>query len=224
VRPTLRITDGPAIGRRLELDGEVVIGRENADLTIADPELSRRHVALRPVEDGVEVEDLGSLNGTFVDGERIAAPTRVEADATIKAGTSLITVEFPPPPPDATVARPVVDEPEAAPDVTAPRRIQAVPEPDVTAPRQIREQPPEPDVTAPRQIREQPPEPDVTAPRQIREQPPEPDVTAPRHVARAPEPAAAEPAAAKAGPQPALIAAGVIIAVLIAIIVILLLS
>jgi predicted component of type VI protein secretion system len=205
VTATLRITDGPAQGKTLELDGEIVIGRENADLTIADPELSRRHAAVRPDGEAVEIEDLGSLNGTFVDGKRIEGPARLESEATIKMGTSLIAVEFPPPPSDATVARPIVDEPTPAPDMTAPRRIQAVPEPDVTAPRQIREQPPEqqppepqppepppePDVTAPRQIREQPPEqpppePDVTAPRQIREQPPEPDVTAPRQIREQP--------------------------------------
>ena len=241
VTATLRITDGPAQGKTLELDGEIVIGRENADLTIADPELSRRHAAVRPDGDAVEIEDLGSLNGTFVDGKRIEGSARLEADATVKMGTSLIAIEFPPTPSDATVARPIVDEPTPPPDVTAPRRIQAVPEPDVTAPRQAREQPPaepppppgqappeqpppEPDVTAPRQIREQPPaDPDVTAPRQIREQPPaDPDVTAPRQVARPPEPE--PPPAARSGPQPAIIAMAAIILVLLAVIVVLLLS
>ena len=52
-------------------------GRENVDVEIEDAELSRRHFAVRPVEGGLEVEDLGSRNGTRVDGTRIDSPTRV---------------------------------------------------------------------------------------------------------------------------------------------------
>ena len=73
----LVVTKGPLAGQRLELDGELVIGREGAPVTIEDSELSRRHAAVRPVMGGFEVEDLGSLNGTFVNGNRINVPTRV---------------------------------------------------------------------------------------------------------------------------------------------------
>ena len=201
----LRITDGPALGRKLELDEEIVIGRENADLTIADPELSRRHAAFRPSGDAVEVEDLGSLNGTFIEGERIEGSTRLEANATIKLGTTLVAVEFPVATPDVTVARPIIDEP--APFVTAPRRIATEPPPAEPPPAEPPEEP-RPDVTAPRAIPEEParnattshdvsgmgeappPAPDVTAPRQIpRDPPPAPDVTAPRQIPRDPPPA-----------------------------------
>ena len=41
--PKLTVTSGPGAGRSLELEAEVVVGRENADLTISDPEISRRH-------------------------------------------------------------------------------------------------------------------------------------------------------------------------------------
>ena len=67
----LVFTQGPLTGQRLEPEGELVIGREGAALTIEDSELSRRHAAVRPVEGGIEIEDLGSLNGTFVNGQRI---------------------------------------------------------------------------------------------------------------------------------------------------------
>ena len=45
----LIFTQGPRTGQRLELEGELVIGREGAAVTIEDSELSRRHAAVRPV-------------------------------------------------------------------------------------------------------------------------------------------------------------------------------
>ena len=167
----LNVTSGPAAGESLEIEREIVVGREGADLTVDDPQMSRRHTALRPVEGGVEVEDLGSLNGTFVADERIEGPVTLSAKADIRLGETRFELEVAQP-------EPAAPEPVAAPDVTAPR---AITEPEVTAPRAI----PEPDVTAPRAI----PEPDVTAPRAIPEPPetppraiPEPDVTAPRGI------------------------------------------
>src|SRR5918994_6073807 len=90
---TLRITDGPSAGERIEVEREIVVGREGDDLRIEDAELSRRHLALRPVENGVEVEDLGSLNGTFLDGRRLTVPVVVTATARLKLGTSQASLE-----------------------------------------------------------------------------------------------------------------------------------
>ncbi len=67
----LEVISGPGAGQSVDVEGEVVIGRENADLTIADAEMSRRHAVVRATDDGVEIEDLGSLNGTFVNRKRI---------------------------------------------------------------------------------------------------------------------------------------------------------
>ena len=52
------------------------IGREGCDITLADPDVSRRHARVTPRGDTVVVEDLGSTNGTFVNGERIAGAHR----------------------------------------------------------------------------------------------------------------------------------------------------
>ena len=71
---TLVITSAQNEGRRIEVSRELVIGRENVDVEIDDAELSRRHVAVRPKDGGLEVEDLGSRNGTRVDGTRIDGP------------------------------------------------------------------------------------------------------------------------------------------------------
>ena len=89
----LIVKQGPLAGQRLELDTELVIGREGAPVTIDDSELSRRHAAVRPVMGGFEVEDLGSLNGTFVNGNRINVPTRVSGGDSIKVGQSVLELE-----------------------------------------------------------------------------------------------------------------------------------
>src|SRR3954469_16358211 len=90
---TLVITSGQLEGRRIEVSGELVIGRENVDVEIDDSELSRRHFAVRPVAGGLEVEDLGSRNGTRVDGTRIDGPTRVKHGAVVTVGMTTLAVE-----------------------------------------------------------------------------------------------------------------------------------
>lgn len=86
---------GPAAGQSVEVDRELTIGRENADLTVDDEELSRRHAAVRPVPDGIAIRDLGSLNGTFVNGARLERETTLRSSGTVRVGSTEITVELP---------------------------------------------------------------------------------------------------------------------------------
>jgi ABC transport system ATP-binding/permease protein len=89
----LRVVSGPAAGRTVDVEEEVVIGREDTDLEIDDVELSRRHAVVRRFANRLQVEDLGSTNGTFVDGNRIAEPTLLGGGAEIKIGTTVLVVE-----------------------------------------------------------------------------------------------------------------------------------
>jgi pSer/pThr/pTyr-binding forkhead associated (FHA) protein len=91
---SLVVVSGPLEGKRIELEEALVIGREHADLELDDPEVSRRHVRVRVVDEGVEVEDLGSSNGTRVDGRRITSATVVEDGAAIKVGQTSLRVEL----------------------------------------------------------------------------------------------------------------------------------
>jgi pSer/pThr/pTyr-binding forkhead associated (FHA) protein len=77
----------------VDVEQEVVIGREDTDLEIDDLELSRRHAVVRRFANRLQVEDLGSTNGTFVDGNRIAEPTLLGGGAEIKIGTTVMVVE-----------------------------------------------------------------------------------------------------------------------------------
>jgi hypothetical protein len=112
----LTVTSGPAAGRSIELERDVIVGRdEGADLAIPDPDISRRHAAIRPAPDGgVIVEDLGSSNGTFVDGRRIGAPVTLTSPAKLQLGDSELSLEPASAPPLRT-APPEAPAPPAAP-------------------------------------------------------------------------------------------------------------
>ena len=124
----LVITQGPLAGRRIDLQGELVIGREGAALTIEDSELSRRHAAVRPAGDGYEVEDLDSLNGTYVNGRRIDGPTRLAGGDAIKLGQSVLELEAARVPATVASATPLAPAPAvAAPAPSEPFGTYAVP-------------------------------------------------------------------------------------------------
>ncbi len=125
----VRVLDGPDAGRMAAVGRELVLGRdESADLVLSDPsgELSRRHARIC-LRDGVPViEDLDSTNGTFLNGERIAAAEPLAAADRIRIGGT--TLEFVPAP-ELRPARPS----ESPTDVTRAREIPT----DVTRAREI---------------------------------------------------------------------------------------
>src|SRR6266511_2551454 len=90
---TLIFGSGPLAGHPLDVGSDLVLGRELADVVIDDPEVSRRHAVVRPVEDGLEIQDLGSLNGTWVNGRRIAAATRLAPGDRVTLGGCSFNVE-----------------------------------------------------------------------------------------------------------------------------------
>lgn len=66
------VVQGPAAGARVALEREVVIGRDpRCELPIGAADVSRRHARIVPDEDGHKVVDLGSTNGTWVNGRPI---------------------------------------------------------------------------------------------------------------------------------------------------------
>jgi pSer/pThr/pTyr-binding forkhead associated (FHA) protein len=91
--PAVVVKTGPEAGRRVELGVEVVIGRQDADLVLEDPEVSRRHAVLRRSGESVVIEDLDSTNGTFVEGERIRKPITVGPGDEVRVGRTTLEIE-----------------------------------------------------------------------------------------------------------------------------------
>ena len=92
---SLRVVSGNAGGKEISFEDEFEIGRAaEGDGTLGDdPEISRRHARItRRAGDQLTVEDLGSTNGTFVNGKRIEEATPLRAGDTVKMGTTTIQV------------------------------------------------------------------------------------------------------------------------------------
>src|SRR3954452_16891468 len=93
---SLQVVAGNAAGSNIALDNELVIGRSTPGLGSlgGDSEISRVHARIYHDASGqVVVEDLGSTNGTFVNGNRIAAATPVRAGDQVRGGQTTMTVE-----------------------------------------------------------------------------------------------------------------------------------
>ncbi len=71
-RVVLRGITGSWFGKLVVLRGRTIIGRdEECDLQLDDPELSRRHAQIENSPEGIILRDLGSSNGTFVNGVQV---------------------------------------------------------------------------------------------------------------------------------------------------------
>jgi pSer/pThr/pTyr-binding forkhead associated (FHA) protein len=92
----IRITGGPAQGSNIEIGQELQIGRSaGADGRLGDdPEISRQHARIsRDAQGQLVVEDVGSTNGTYVNGQRISGPQQLNPGDTVQMGRSTLTVE-----------------------------------------------------------------------------------------------------------------------------------
>ncbi len=81
-------------GRDLSLDqGVTVIGRSSGcDVVVDDPNVSRRHAEIRRLGEGFSLVDLGSTNGTEVNGQRVGETSLMNGDV-IGVGTTRLTFE-----------------------------------------------------------------------------------------------------------------------------------
>ena len=84
----LTVRAGPNPGKIYQLDKqEMGIGRDlTGEIVISDPEVSRKHAHLTLQSDGYVLEDLGSTNGTVVNGERLTAPRLLRSGDEISLG------------------------------------------------------------------------------------------------------------------------------------------
>jgi pSer/pThr/pTyr-binding forkhead associated (FHA) protein len=73
----------------------VTLGRgAQNDLTLeSDDFASARHATIEPRRDGVWIEDVGSTNGTYVNGARVSKPRRLAAGDVIRVGSTDLRYE-----------------------------------------------------------------------------------------------------------------------------------
>lgn len=88
----LLMRQGPQAGQTFDVVKPIaVIGREAGnDIVIEDPQVSRHHAKLTLQGAGYVVEDLGSTNGTFLDGRRIMTPTSLLIGSKIGLGDTVV--------------------------------------------------------------------------------------------------------------------------------------
>jgi len=91
-RGTLTILSGDRPGRLIEIDGsELVVGRtDESTLRVDDESLSRKHARFFRLMGLHYVADLQSTNGTFVNGNRIAAPTQLADGDRVQLGLATV--------------------------------------------------------------------------------------------------------------------------------------
>jgi DNA-binding winged helix-turn-helix (wHTH) protein len=73
--PLLVAQEGPLKGQRWPLSQTIVLGREaSCDVVVVDRQISRFHARITPTTEGAILEDLGSKNGTHLNGIPLTAP------------------------------------------------------------------------------------------------------------------------------------------------------
>ena len=88
---TLLVLQGPDKGRRYELpDAPALLGRESRQLHLSDNTVSRRHAELHPTEGEWILKDLGSSNGTYVNGQRVVNTYALKLGDQIRVGNTLL--------------------------------------------------------------------------------------------------------------------------------------
>lgn len=90
-KPALHMLNGAQPGRRVDLDGPILLGRlPECDLQIDDTSVSRRHARITQREGGWSIEDLDSTNGVRVNGTNVRQTSLQHGD-TIELGSVRMT-------------------------------------------------------------------------------------------------------------------------------------
>lgn len=90
----LIVVNGPNKGRVFELPDELAkpqtIGRASGTMPVSDGMVSRDHAELRRTHEGWMIDDLGSTNGSFVNGRKVTEPTQLHDGDRIQIGCTFL--------------------------------------------------------------------------------------------------------------------------------------
>jgi hypothetical protein len=121
----LEIVEGSSAGRQVPVSDTVELGRDpDVDLTLDDEQVSRHHARLTRSGGEVTVEDLGSMNGTYVNDQPLQGSQRLDPGDEVRVGLTVLELRTPE---QLTAQRSAV---EPAPEITALGRdvLEVVPE------------------------------------------------------------------------------------------------
>lgn len=80
-------------GRDFTVTDATVLGRsEEADVVLDDPYASEFHLRLVASEDGLTLHDLGSTNGTYLNGRRVTAPAELRRGDAVQVGKTVMEI------------------------------------------------------------------------------------------------------------------------------------
>lgn len=80
-------------GSEIEVTGVVVLGRsDDADFALDDPYASEYHMRLVTQDSGLMLHDLGSTNGTYLNGRRVTAPAQLRRGDTVQVGKTTMEI------------------------------------------------------------------------------------------------------------------------------------
>ena len=127
IAATLTVQRGPGAGRAFTIDTPTItVGRHGqCDLQVNDTWVSRQHARISWGGAGYLIEDLNTVNGTYVNGERISRPRSLRSGDIVRLGTQ-VELGFQVGAPAGRPQAPPAAIPEAAP---VPDRAPAFPEP-----------------------------------------------------------------------------------------------
>ena len=93
--PTLVVIEGRRAGQRLPLHGgETTVGRDaGSELVFDDDGVSRRHALLVRAADTVTIQDVGSTNGTWVNGETVSSVRELHPGDQVRLGSTVFALE-----------------------------------------------------------------------------------------------------------------------------------
>jgi len=110
--PSLVAASGPLAGSRFVVRADAVVGRSpSCEIALPDSRASRRHARLELAAGQLRVVDLGSRNGTYVNGERLTGARALEPGDRVTIGGTAFVVD---PPLAAEVAEGGQAEPDSA--------------------------------------------------------------------------------------------------------------
>ena len=81
------VSEGQLANKEFTVGNEATIGRgQGCQVQLTDPMVSQLHARLFRSDRGLHIEDLGSTNGTFLNGRKVGAPARLKKGDRVRVG------------------------------------------------------------------------------------------------------------------------------------------